>query len=177
MKVAIIHYWFTTWRGGEKVIKALLDIFPDAHIFTHVIAGEIKDKYLKDVIVKETFISSLPRAKKNYQKYLPFMPIALEQLDLSEYDLIISSESGPAKNVIAGPNSLHICYCHSPMRYVWDMYNNYLNETPRYLRPAIRLVMHYMRLADVTSAARVDHFIANSRFISRRIEKFYRRRV
>lgn len=175
MKIAIIHYWFVTWRGGEKVIEQLLLLYPQADVFTHIITPEIERKQLAGHRVIRTFVSKFPGAKRLYQKYLPFMPIALEQLDLTHYDLIISSESGPAKNVITHPDALHICYCHSPMRYVWDMYRLYLERAGKLTQILMRPLMHYMRLVDVSSASRVDHFIANSAFIARRIDKCYRR--
>jgi len=177
MKVAIIHYWFVTWRGGEKVIEQLLKLYPQADIFTHVATPDIEHTYLAGHRVHRTFVGSLPGAQRFYQKYLPFMPLALEQLDLTEYDLIISSESGPAKNVITHPDAVHVCYCHSPMRYVWDMYSLYLADSGWLTRLLMRPLMHYMRVVDSISASRVDYFIANSRFIARRIEKCYRRRA
>ncbi|MBA0286272.1 glycosyltransferase [Stenotrophomonas maltophilia] len=177
MKVAIIHYWFVTWRGGEKVIEQLLKLYPDADVFTHVATPEIERTKLAGHRVQRTFVSKLPGAQKRYQKYLPFMPVALEQLDLTGYDLVISSESGPAKNVITHPDALHICYCHSPMRYVWDMYPLYLADAGWFTRLLMRPLMHYMRLTDAVSASRVDHFIANSKFIARRIDKCYRRQA
>lgn len=176
MKVAIVHYWFVTWRGGEKVVEQLLRLYPQADVYTHVVSPDIEREHLSAHRVFSTFISKLPAAEKLYQKYLPLMPIALEQLDLTGYDLVISSESGPAKNVIVGPQTLHICYCHSPMRYVWDMYHLYLKSAGRLTRLMMRPMMHYMRVVDGLSAARVDHFIANSRFIAGRIEKCYRRK-
>ena len=175
MKVAIVHYWFVTWRGGEKVVEQLLHMFPDADIYTHVIAPEIKSEFLVRHKVIETFIAKLPGARRFYQRYLPLMPIALEQLNLSDYDLVISSESGPSKNVITGPDSLHICYCHSPMRYVWDMYHLYLDSASKLTAAFMRPLMHYMRIIDSLSANRVDFFVANSSYISKRIEKSYRR--
>ncbi len=175
MKVAIVHYWFVTWRGGEKVIEQLLRIYPQADVFTHVVTPQIEGKQLAGHRVQRTFINRLPMAERFYQKYLPFMPIALEQLDLTDYDLVISSESGPAKNVITHPDALHVCYCHSPMRYVWDMYRLYLDGAGKLTQALMRPLMHYMRLVDGASASRVDHFIANSAFIARRIDKCYRR--
>jgi len=175
MKVAIVHYWFVTWRGGEKVIEALLDLYPDADIYTHIYCEKGTEGKLKNRVIHETFISKMPKAKKWYQKYLPFMPIALEQLDLREYDLVISSESGPAKGIITRPDSLHICYCHSPMRYVWDMYPDYLKSTGRLTRVIMRPLIHYLKMWDRLSADRVDYFISNSNFVSKRISKFYRR--
>lgn len=175
MKVAIIHYWLVNWRGGEKVIEALLELYPDADIFTHVYDEVATEGKLVGKNISTTFINSLPAAKKHYQKYLPLMPIALEQLDLRDYDLVISSESGPAKGVVVGPDTLHICYCHSPMRYVWDMYPDYLATTGRITRWLMRPLIHYLKMWDRLSADRVDHFIANAKFIEKRINKFYRR--
>ena len=177
MKVAIIHYWFVTWRGGEKVIEQLLRMYPQADIFTHIVAPEIEHGKLSGHRILRTFVGRLPGAQRFYQKYLPLKPVALEQLDLSDYDLVISSESGPAKNVITHPDALHVCYCHSPMRYVWDMYLLYMNGTGRITKLLMRPIMHYLRIIDATSALRVDHFIANSEFIARRIDKCYRRQA
>lgn len=175
MKVAIIHYWLVTMRGGEKVIEALLDVYPDADIYTHVINPEnISDKINRRV-AGTTFIQKLPLATKLYQSYLSLMPYALEQLDLRQYDLIISSESGPAKGVITSPDSLHICYCHSPMRYVWDMYHDYKERTSFLKKLLMPVIMHRMRLWDLASSFRVDYFIANSSFVQKRLQKFYRR--
>lgn len=175
VKVAIVHYWFTTWRGGEKVIDQLLDIFPDADIYTHVVDPKIQKEHLAGKTVKTTFINKLPLSTKFYQKYLPLMFFALEQLDLTDYDLIISSESGPAKNIITNPESTHICYCHSPMRYVWDMYYLYMAEAGFITKLLMKPLIHYLKIVDRLSADRVDHFISNSHFIRSRIQKYYRR--
>lgn len=175
MKVAIVHYWFVTWRGGEKVVEAILEKYPEADIYTHVYCPVGTEGKLSMFNITETFISKLPKAIKKYQKYLPFMPMALEQLDLREYDLVISSESGPAKGIITRPDALHICYCHSPMRYVWDMYPDYLKEVGRFTRFLMRPLIHYLKMWDRLSADRVDYFIANSVFVASRIRKFYRR--
>ena len=152
MKVAIVHYWFINWRGGEKVVEALLDLYPQADLFTHVYDESLTEGKLKGRNITTTFISKLPGAKKHYQKYLPLMPIALEQLDLREYDLVISSESGPAKGIIISPDATHICYCHSPMRYVWDMYPDYLKATGRVTRWFMRPLIHYLKMWDRLSA-------------------------
>jgi glycosyltransferase involved in cell wall biosynthesis len=127
--------------------------------------------------VTTTFIQKLPQAKKRYQSYLPLMPMALEQLDLREYDLVISSESGPAKGVLTRPDAVHICYCHTPMRYVWDMYHDYLGTAGRLKRMLMLPIIHYLKLWDFATAARVDHFIANSNFVAGRIAKHYRRQA
>lgn len=176
MKVAIIHYWMINWRGGEKVIEALLELYPEADIYTHVYDESLTEGKLKGHTVYTTFINNLPKSKKFYQKYLPLMPIALEQLDLREYDLVISSESGPSKGVITRPDSLHVCYCHSPMRYVWDMYPDYIKSAGRLTRWFMRPLIHYLKIWDRLSADRVDYFIANSEFVAKRINKFYRRK-
>lgn len=178
MKVAIIHYWWLSNRGGEAVCSALAEIYPEADLFVHVCNEDVVRKALPENFkgsIKTTLISKLPGAKKHYQKYLPLMPLALEQLDLTAYDLIISSESGPAKGVITRPDALHICYCHSPMRYVWDMYHEYRATAGRVIRALFPFIAHHLRMWDRLSADRVDHFIANSKFISSRINKFYRR--
>lgn len=175
MRVALIHYWLVNWRGGEKVLRAIADLFPGADIFTHVADPAIVREHFPDHEVFTTFIGRLPGARRFYQRYLPLMPLALEQLDLRRYDLVISSESGPAKGVIVGPNTTHICYCHSPMRYVWDMYHDYHEQSGLITRALMGPVLHYMRIWDQTSAQRVDRYIANSQFVARRIEKYYRR--
>lgn len=175
MKVAIVHYWLVTMRGGERVVEALCELYPDADIYTHVAVPEMLTDTIRGHRIRETFIARLPGARRRYQKYLPLMPLALEQLDLRAYDLVISSECGPAKGVITTPRTLHVCYCHSPMRYVWDMYWDYLKGVPKYLRPAARLLLHYVRRWDLASAFRVDHFLANSDYVARRVKKHYRR--
>jgi glycosyltransferase involved in cell wall biosynthesis len=175
MRVAIVHYWFVSDRGGEKVVEAILKIFPDADIFTHVIDREGFAGLAAAHNVRESFIGRLPGARRHYQKLLPLMPLALEQLDLRCYDLVISSESGPAKGVLIDPGALHVCYCHSPMRYLWDMYHDYREKTGRLTRMLMPFLTHYLRLWDQHSANRVDYFIANSQFIKRRIRKTYRR--
>lgn len=174
-RVAIVHYWLVNMRGGEKVLEALCELYPQADIFTHIVVpGKISDR-LRGHTIKTTFIQKLPFSRSLYQKYLSLMPMALEQLDLSEYDLVISSESGPAKGVITRPDALHICYCHSPMRYIWDQYPAYKRTSGRLVRMFAPWLTGPLRQWDVTSAARVDHFIANSSSIAQRIRKFWRR--
>ena len=174
-RTAIIHYWLVGMRGGERVIERLIRLFPRADIFTHVYNPAAVSSVIRARPIKTTFIQKLPGAQRHYQKYLPLMPMALEQLDLRGYDLIISSESGPAKGVIVPPNALHVCYCHSPMRYLWDHYPDYLNSAGRLTRLAMPTLSHLLRKWDYASSARVDRFIANSSFIQNRIEKSYRR--
>lgn len=178
MRTAIVHYWWLSNRGGEAVIKALLEIFPDADLYVHVADEELVRQTLGPEFkgqIFNSFISKLPFSRRHYQKYLPFMPMALEQWDLSGYDLVISSESGPAKGVITRPDAIHLCYCHSPMRYIWDMYHEYMAKSGLAIRTLFPIVAHWLRVWDRASADRVDHFIANSSYISSRIKKFYRR--
>jgi len=173
MKVAIIHYWLVGMRGGEKVIEALCEMYPQADIFTHVYVPEMVSDPIRQHRIVPTFINALPRAAKMYKTYLPLMPLALEQLDLRGYDLIISSESGPAKGVIAPSDSIHVCYCHTPMRYIWNMYHDYRNNAGRLTQWMMPPLSHYLRMWDVTSAARVDSFVANSATVARRIRRYY----
>jgi len=175
MRVAIIHYWLVNMRGGEKVIEALCRMFPQADIFTHVLDESTLSDTLKKHTIKTTFISKLPFAKKLYQNYLPLMPRALEGLDLSGYDLVISSESGPAKGVIVPPDAMHFCYCHSPMRYLWDQYHVYKSDAGVLGKLAMPIFASGLRQWDVTSAARVDGFVANSAHVENRIQKYWRR--
>jgi glycosyltransferase involved in cell wall biosynthesis len=173
MKVAIIHYWLVGMRGGEKVVEALCEMYPQADIFTHVYVPELVSERIRKHRIIPTFINSLPRAARMYKNYLPLMPLALEQLDLSGYDLIISSESGPAKGIVPPANAVHVCYCHTPMRYIWNMYHEYRNSAGRIARLLMPPLTHYLRMWDVSSAARVDSFVANSTTVARRIRRYY----
>lgn len=175
MKVAIVHYWLVGMRGGEKVVEALCDMFPTADVYTHVYHPERISESIRRHSVKTTFIARLPFSRRHYQKYLPLMPLALEQLDLQDYDLVISSESGPAKGVITRPDALHVCYCHTPMRYVWSGYHSYRGRSNPLVKAVMPALMHRLRMWDLASAARVDHFIANSHNVAERIKKYYRR--
>lgn len=174
-RVALIHYWLVAMRGGERVLEKLLAMYPGADIFTHVHDPAKTSDAIRAAHVQESFIGRMPGAKKHYQKYLPLMPMALEELDLREYDLVVSSESGPAKGVITRPDALHVCYCHSPMRYLWDHYHDYKSSAGRLSRMAMPLMFHRLRQWDVSSSSRVDGFIANSTFIARRIRRVWGR--
>lgn len=173
MKVAIVHYWLVGMRGGEKVLEALCQMYPEADIYTHVYVPEMVSETIRKHRVVSTFINRLPRARRMYKTYLPLMPIALEQLDLRGYDLILSSESGPAKGIIAPPHALHVCYCHTPMRYIWNMFHDYREGAGVLTRLAMPSLAHYLRLWDVASAARVDSFVANSTTVAGRIRRYY----
>jgi glycosyltransferase involved in cell wall biosynthesis len=178
MKIALVHYWWLSNRGGEAVVTALARLFPQADLYLHVadeaLVRETLGPHWRGRVV-QSFIARLPGARRHYQKYLPLMPLALEQLDLTPYDLVISSESGPAKGVITRPDAAHVCYCHSPMRYLWDLYAEYRGGAGALVRALYPPVAHYLRLWDHASAARVDHFVANSAFVASRIRKVYRR--
>jgi glycosyltransferase involved in cell wall biosynthesis len=173
--VAIVHYWFVAMRGGERVIERLLRLFPQADLFAHVSDPACLSATLARARMTTSFIGRLPFSKRLYPYYLPLMPMALEGFDLSEYDLVISSESGPAKGVITRPDTLHVCYCHSPMRYLWDHYHQYRRQTSGFARLAMPALYSRLRQWDVSSSARVDRFAANSTFIRQRIRKVWRR--
>lgn len=175
MKVALVHYWLVGMRGGERVLEALCRLFPQADIFTHVVVPKELSGTLLKHHIETTFISRLPYAARLYQSYLPLMPRALEGIDLNGYDLIISSEAGPAKGIIPPPDALHICYCHSPMRYLWDQYHIYRRGASLPARLAMTMFGPGLRQWDVTSAARVDLVVANSRHVAARINKYWRR--
>ncbi len=178
-RVAIVHDWLVVVGGGEGVLRELIAMFPDCDLFTVVdFLSDADRARLLGKRAKTTFIQKLPFAKNKYRSYLPLMPFAVEQIDLSDYDLIISSSHAVAKGVITGPDQLHICYCHSPIRYAWDMQHQYLRQArlTRGLKSlSARLILHYIRIWDYRTANGVDKFIANSSYIARRIAKIYRR--
>ena len=174
-RVALVHYWLVGMRGGERVLEALCRMYPQADIFTHVLDRDALSPYLRARTIHTTFIQKLPGSRKFYQKYLPLMPLALEQLDLSGYDLVISSESGPAKGVITRADVPHVCYCHTPMRYLWDFYHQYLALASAPVRLFMRATFPWLRMWDVCSAQRVDHYVANSHTVARRIRKHWGR--
>lgn len=174
-RVALVHYWLVTLRGGERVLERMLKLYPGADIFTHVYNPAAMSRTIREANVHTSFISRLPYSQRFYKHYLPLMPYALEHFDLTGYDLVISSESGPAKGVITHPDSLHACYCHSPMRYLWDHFHQYRTESGPLVRLATSATYKRLRQWDVDSSARVDRFAANSNFIRNRIRKFWRR--
>lgn len=177
MKVAIVHYWLVSMRGGEKVLEALLELFPQADIYTHVYDPARISDTIKRCRIYTTYINALPFAKKLYQKYMPLMPHALKELDLQQYDLVISSESGPAKGIVPNPDAFHICYCHSPMRYIWDMYHEYFSGAGWFTRFFMKKLVPQLRVWDITSANMVDHFVTNSHYVARRIARYYNRQA
>jgi glycosyltransferase involved in cell wall biosynthesis len=179
VKVAIIHEWFIDYAGSERVVEQLLTLYPDADLFA--VVDFMPEHLRKHMLHKQpttTFIQRLPFAKKHYRNYLALMPLAIEQLDVSAYDLVLSSSHAMAKGVLTHANQLHICYCHSPIRYAWDLYHQYLKESGlnKGLKGFVaKMMLHYIRMWDYTTANRVDYFIANSAYIGRRIQKVYNR--
>jgi len=176
-KVAIVHYWLVSMRGGEKVVDQLVRVFPQADIFTLVCLPERLSEAIRSRPIKTSFLQKLPKATSLYQNFLPLMPLAIEQFDLAGYDIVISSDASVAKGAVTGPDTLHINYCHSPMRYAWDMYHDYMEGLGlgRLKKIAMAITMNYMRMWDVAASNRVDLFVANSEFVKGRIRKHYRR--
>jgi glycosyltransferase involved in cell wall biosynthesis len=174
MRVALVHYWLLNRRGGEKVLDVLCRLLPEADIFTLFCDPAMPSEDVRGHRIVTSFLNPLRRW---HRALLPLMPMALESLDLRGYDLVISSESGPAKGVILPSTTRHICYCHTPMRYLWDLYPEYRNEYVRspFGRALMTPLANYLRLWDFASAARVDQFIANSENVRKRIWKTYRR--
>lgn len=178
-RVAIAHEWLATYAGSERVVEQLLGLYPQADVFSLV---DFLPTHQRDFIhhkpVQTSFIQKLPFAQKKFRQYLPLMPMAVEQFDLSNYQLIISSNHAVAKGVVTRADQLHISYVHTPMRYAWDLQWQYLEQAnlKQGLKGILaRSILHYLRLWDVASAQRVDCFVANSHFIARRIWKTYRR--
>lgn len=179
LKVAIVHDWLPLYGGAERVLEQMLYACPHADIYSMIDAvPEEQRSFLQGKKVTTSFIQRMPFAKKKYRSYLPLMPLAVEQFDLSRYDIVISSSYAVAKGVLTGPDQLHICFCHSPIRYAWDLQHEYLAEAG--LNKGIkgwitRALLHYIRLWDTRTSHGVDYFIANSHYIGRRIRKVYGR--
>jgi glycosyltransferase involved in cell wall biosynthesis len=179
LRVAIVHEWLVDYSGSERVLEQILNLFPHGELYAVVdFLPQDSRAFIQKKTVHTSFIQKLPFAKAYFRNYLPLMPIAIEQFDLSDYDLVISSSHAVAKGVITNPDQLHIAYLHSPIRYAWDLQHQYLRESG--LEQGIkswltRWILHQFRIWDLRTANGVDHFIANSQFIARRIQKIYRR--
>jgi glycosyltransferase involved in cell wall biosynthesis len=176
LKTAIVHDWLVTNAGAEKVLKAILEIFPEADVFSLV--DFLNDDDRKDILhgkyAKTSFIQNLPFAKKYFRNYLPLFPKAIESLDLSDYDLIISSSWAVAKGVRKNnKNQLHICYCHTPIRYAWDLFEEYTSNLTQYKKFLVQKTLKYIRKWDIQTLDRVDFFVANSNFVRERIRRIY----
>ena len=175
----LVHDFFRCYAGSERVVGEILEVFPHADVFSLFdFLPEDQRGFLKGKTVHTSFLQKMPLARSRHRAFLPLMPLAIESLDVSPYDLVISSSHLAAKGVITGPRQLHICYCHSPARFAWDLQGQYLEQMGmgRGIRRAMaRLVLHYFRGWDVRSANGVDLFLSNSQYVRRRIEKVYRR--
>jgi glycosyltransferase involved in cell wall biosynthesis len=175
MRTAIIHPWFLFLGGGERVTEVLAGIFPKADLFTLFADERFIPETLKRRNVKCSFLDRIPGKQRLYRQLLPLHALAAESFDLRGYDLIISSDSSVTKGVRPDQDALHISYCHTPTRYVWDYYQTFYETRPFLLRPFFASTTHYLRIWDYLAAQRVDQFIANSRYIARRIHRYYRR--
>lgn len=180
-RVALVHEWLDSYAGAELVLEQMMRLLTHADLFTLVDFLPKEDRqFLQGHNVFTSFIQRLPLARRKFRAYLPLMPMAIEQFDLSPYDLVVSSNHAVAKGVLTREDQLHLCYVHTPVRYAWDLYHRTLHEnrlTHGVKSIATRLVLHYLRMWDYASAARVDAFAANSRYVARRIWKTYRRRA
>jgi glycosyltransferase involved in cell wall biosynthesis len=175
LRVAIVHDWFYTRGGAERVVEVLADVFPQADLFALFARPETMSPQLRNRKITTSWLQNIPWIHRFHRHTLAFHPVALEQFDLSGYDLVISSAAGSVKGVITSPNTLHVCYCHSPMRYIWDMHSAYLREMSPISRFTFALTAHWIRVWDQSSASRVDCFVCNSGYIGSRIRKYYRR--
>ena len=174
MKLAIVHDWLTNMGGAEQVIINFKEIYPDAPIYTTFYNPDNLDEKLRNIDVRTSF---LQRKKKvtNHKKYFPLMPLAFENFNLNEYDVVLSSSTCCAKGVLTSPDSVHICYCNTPMRYAWEKRDDYIEGMGKLKRRLVKILLHYMRIWDVVSANRVDYFIADSTAVQKRIKKHYKR--
>ncbi|HEX4713422.1 MAG TPA: glycosyltransferase [Ktedonobacteraceae bacterium] len=176
MKVALVHDYLNQMGGAEQVVLALHDLFPDAPLYTSIYDPKRVDPAFQKIDIRTSFMQKLPFVTKHHQPYLPFYPSAMESLDLRGYDLVLSSSSAFGKGIIVKPGTLHICYCHTPMRWCWN-YNEYVEreQLGGMARRMLPFLITWLRVWDQTSAMRVDHFIANSPMVAERIQKYYRR--
>ena len=172
LKVALVHDWLLTDRGGERVLRALCEMFSGAPIFTLFHKKGSVDKTIESHPIQTSFLDRIPGAHRFHRHLLPLFPLAIERLVLEDFDLVISSSHCVAKGVIVPPDTVHISYTHTPMRYAWDRYHDYFDGRTE---PLLAPVLHYLRQWDVTASARVDHFVANSNWVKARILKYYRR--
>jgi glycosyltransferase involved in cell wall biosynthesis len=178
-RIALVHDWLTAYVGGERVLEQMLQLFPGAELFTTIdVLNDEERRFLQGKVPHTTFAQNWPLLRRHYRKLLPLMMFAVEQLDVSESELVLSSSASVGKGILTGPEQLHIAYVHSPMRYAWDMQHQYLRDAQleRGLKSLLaRWLLHRARIWDLRTANGVDYFIANSRFIARRIWKVYRR--
>lgn len=174
-RIAIVHEWFTSMRGGEKCVEALCEVFPEATLFTLLHLPGSVSPVIERMPIRTSFIQHLPLAHTHYRHYLPLFPTAIQRFDLSTFDIVISSNHCVAKGVKTGPRTLHVCYCHTPMRYIWDQYDEYFGKGHAALmtRWGMFLVRGYLQRWDIATARNPHHFIANSRNVQERIRRIY----
>lgn len=177
MKVALVHDYLVQHGGAERVLEVFADMFPEAPIFTLIYDREAMHGAFENRDIRTSFLQNVPWAKRNHRLFPVLMPLAVEQFDFRDFDLVISDSSSYAKGIITGPNTLHVCYMHTPMRYAWDDCHKYVEDFgfPRIVKRAVPFFMNPIRLWDQVSSSRPDHIIANSRFVAGRISKYYRR--
>lgn len=175
MRVAIVHHWFVSQGGGERVAEVLARMYPSADIFALVVDPEKVPPSLGHRAIQTSFIDRLPFSSRIYRHLLPLYPLAVERLNLTEYDLVLTSDSGPMKGVAVSPSAVHVCYCHSPMRYLWDQYHHYRRNMGPVSRGIFGLSARYVRTWDQRAAQRVTRFVANSRYVASRIRHYYGR--
>ncbi|MCS7464259.1 glycosyltransferase [Paenibacillus doosanensis] len=174
MKIALVHDYLNQYGGAERVLECFMDMFPDAPVYTIISDLDRMPRRFKQANIINSFVQNVPFSKKHYKKMLSLLPHAVESFDLRSYDVILSSSSAFAKGIITNPSQIHICYCHTPMRYVWDLYHQYLAEihNPIY-KNVLPFILHKIRNWDYVNSQRVDYYIANSENVSRRIRKYY----
>lgn len=177
MRTALIHDWLTGWGGAEQVLLAMQEILPGAPIYTSLFAPQGLPPIFGELDVRPSFLQRIPGAPRRHQALLPLMPLAFEQFDLSDYELVLSSSHACAKGVITGPETRHVAYLHTPLRYAWDMYHAYVSQggVPVWKQALIHPLLHYLRLWDQLNTQRIDTLLCNSAFVQRRIAKYYRR--
>ncbi|HRZ95609.1 MAG TPA: glycosyltransferase [Candidatus Moranbacteria bacterium] len=177
MKIALVHDYLVQYGGAERVLECFCELFPYAPIYTLVYNKDLMHGKFEGKNIKTSFVQKLPFAKNHHRIFPHIMPMAIEQFDFSAYDIVLSDSSSYAKGVITGPETLHICYMHTPMRYAWDDCQKYTQDFyfPSFIKKLVPLAMNYVRIWDRTSAERVDKIIANSNFVAKRIKKYYRK--
>jgi len=177
IKIAIVHDWLTGMRGGEKVLEVLCRLYPNSTLFTLLHNKGSMSQTIEAMKIKKSFIQYLPFRAKKYRHYLPLMPLAMELMDFSEYNVIISTSHAVAKCAKPNKDAIHICYCHTPMRYIWDQYEDYFgkDKANALIRFAMSIFVPYLRWWDVRTVDRVNYFVANSRNVAERIKRIYKR--
>ncbi|PZE20821.1 glycosyltransferase [Paenibacillus xerothermodurans] len=176
MKVALVHDYLNQYGGAERVLECFMDLFPEAPVYTIISDLSKMPERFRQAKIHNSFVQNIPFSRTQYKKMLGLFPLAVEQFDLRGYDLILSSSSAFAKGILTNPSQLHICYCHTPMRYVWDLYHQYMEEISNPLfKKVLPFILHRIRNWDQISSHRVDHYISNSHNVSRRISKYYKR--